>query len=151
MDPLIETETMKLLFPLTFVVNFYFPIPKVISNYMTPEQIVRDNLDSYNLRDIGSFMSSISQDIEICNFGDAKPSLVGLGPVESFYSGLFKDSPELHSTILKRIVIGNTVIDHESIVGRNGVEESIELVLVYETRHNKIYRITVIRKLDPIA
>jgi hypothetical protein len=45
------------------------------------------------------------------------------------------------------MVIGNKVIDHESIVGRNGVVEPIELVLIYEIQNNKILKITVIRDI----
>ena len=118
---------------------------------MTPEQIVRDNLNSYNQRNIESFLSSIAQDIEIVNFGDSEPSLEGHAAVKTFYNNLFESSPNLHSTILKRIVIGNKIIDHEDIVGRNGMSESLKLVLVYEIRHDKIFRITVIRDLDSAA
>ena len=42
--------------------------------------------------------------------------------------------------------IGNKVIDHESIVGRNGSDEVIELVLIYEVNERKITKITVIKK-----
>lgn len=118
---------------------------------MSPEQIVVDNLNAYNQRNIESFLSCISQDIEIYNFGDCKPSVLGFSAVESFYGSLFENSPKLHSTILKRIVIGNKVIDHESIVGRNGIPEPVELVLVYEIRDNKIFKITVVRDLDSVA
>lgn len=115
---------------------------------MTPENIVRDNLESYNQRNIESFMSSIAQDIEIVNFGEPQPSLTGHSAVTTFYEELFRDSPNLHSTILKRIIIGNKVIDHENIVGRNGAPESLQLVLIYEVRQDKIFRITVIRDMD---
>jgi len=113
---------------------------------MNAEQIVQINLDAYNQRDIEGFMISVSDDIEVFSLGDSQPSLSGAVAVRNFYAELFSNSPDLYSTILRRIVIGNKVIDHESIVGRNGAVEKIELVLVYEVRERKIYRITVIRE-----
>ncbi len=116
------------------------------SQKMTPEQIVQENLDFYNNRDIKGFMSSFSEDIKMYAFGNETPTAVGLQKVEQLYSALFKNSPKLHSTILKRIVFGNKVIDHESIVGRNGEKNVLELVLIYEVENQKINKITVIRK-----
>ena len=113
---------------------------------MTPEQTVQTNLDSYNQRNIDGFMSSLANDIKTFNFGDDTPALVGHAAVRAMYGDLFDNSPNLHSSILKRIVIGNKVIDHESIVGRNGLSEILELVLIYEVKDDKIYKISVLRK-----
>ena len=113
---------------------------------MTPEQIVQENLDFYNDRNIEGFMSSFAEDIKMYNLGQSNPSVVGKDEVRKVYTKLFENSPKLHSTILKRIVIGNKVIDHESITGRNGNSEVLELVLIYEVNNGKINKITVIRK-----
>jgi hypothetical protein len=112
----------------------------------TPEQVVQENLDFYNNRNIEGFMTSFSEDIKMYNLGDPKPTVVGRDQVRKVYTNLFEKSPKLHSTILKRIVIGNRVIDHESITGRNGNTDVLELVLIYEVKDQKIFRITVIRK-----
>ncbi len=110
------------------------------------EEIVQSNLDAYNLRDIDAFMASVATDIELFSLGEAQPSLSGHQAMRDFYQTLFENSPTLNSTIIKRIVIGNKVIDHESISGRNGSESLTELVLVYEVEKDKITRITVIRE-----
>lgn len=113
---------------------------------MTPEQVVQENLDFYNNRNIEGFMSSFPEDVKMYNLGQSNPSILGKEEVRKVYTKLFENSPKLHSTILKRIVIGNKVIDHESITGRNGNNEVLELVLIYEVYKGKINRITVIRK-----
>mgnify|MGYP003629952154 CR=1 FL=1 len=113
---------------------------------MTPEQVVQENLDFYNSRNIEGFMSSFSKSIKMYNLEEPKPTIVGFSEVKEVYNSLFQKSPQLHSTILKRIVIGNKVIDHESIVGRNGSNEILELVLIYEVTNEQITKITVIRK-----
>ncbi|MBT8115147.1 MAG: nuclear transport factor 2 family protein [Arenicella sp.] len=109
------------------------------------ESVVQSNLDAYNQRDIDGFMASISGEIELYGYGNPEPSLAGAAAVRDFYLQLFENSPGLKSTILSRIVIGNKVIDHESITGRNGSDELVELVLIYEVENQQIVRITVIR------
>lgn len=43
------------------------------------------------------------------------------------------------------MVMGNKVIDHESIIGRKGSSETIELIMVYEVKDSKIFKMSVIR------
>jgi hypothetical protein len=112
----------------------------------TPEQVVQQNLDYYNNRDIEGFMRCFSEDIAIYSFDDHKITASGLEEVRKLYTALFDTSPTLHSTIVKRIVFDNKVIDHESIVGRKGFADILELVLIYEVKNDKIYKVTVMRK-----
>ncbi|HMP28509.1 MAG TPA: nuclear transport factor 2 family protein [Saprospiraceae bacterium] len=127
---------------ITLLITSEFMIAQIIN----PDIIVQRNLDYYNQRDIEGFMSCFSENITIHNFSDSKITASGLAEVKKIYGDMFTISPNLHSTILKRIVFGNKVIDHESIVGRNGSKEILELVLIYEVEDNKISKITVLRK-----
>jgi len=110
----------------------------------TPEFIVQKNLDAYNSRNIDAFMDDYHKDIKTYNLGKSVPTLEGLDAVRNYYGKLFENSPQLHSKILSRICIGNKVIDHERITGRNGSAEEVELVLIYEVEANKIKAITVL-------
>lgn len=112
----------------------------------TPEAVVQENLDYYNQRNIEGFMSSFSDSIALYNFGKTKAIAEGKEAIRNLYKGLFDASPKLHSTILHRSIIGNNVIDHESIVGRKGSDVPIELVMIYEVLGDKIVRMTVIRE-----
>jgi len=113
---------------------------------MTPELIVQANFDAYNQRDITKFMLYIDKDIKMYNFSDNTLILEGWEACKTTYSDLFDQSPNLHSTIIKRIVIGNQVIDHEHIRGRKEASGITELVLIYEIRNQLIKKITVLRK-----
>lgn len=113
---------------------------------MTIEQVVQHNLEAYNNRDIDAFMSDFSEEIEMYNYGLNEPSAKGLDAVRKIYSGLFEASPNLFSKIKNRIVFDNKVIDHESITGRMGKEELVEMVLIYEVKEEKIFKITAIKK-----
>ncbi len=113
---------------------------------MTPEQVVQHNLDAYNDRDIDAFISDYSEEIELYSFGVNAPSAKGLAEIRKIYQALFDASPQLYSTIIKRIVFENKVIDHESISGRMGKNELVEMVLIYEVKEEKIIKITAIKK-----
>jgi len=113
---------------------------------LTPEQIVQHNLEAYNKRDLLDFMSWFSDDIALYSFSEMKEIARGKEEIEKLYTELFAVSPNLHSTIVKRIVFDNKVIDHESIVGRKGSTEILEIVLIYEVKDGKIFKMTSIRK-----
>ncbi len=113
---------------------------------LTPEQVVQKQLDTYNARDLEGFMSVMSEDVSLVNFEDGSLIAEGFENVKTIYKGLFEASPELHSTLTNRMVLGNQVIDHESITGRMGQKDIIELIVIYEVNdEQKIEKITVLR------
>jgi hypothetical protein len=112
----------------------------------TPEQVVQKQLDAYNQRDISMFMDTMSQNVKLYNFADGQILAEGFDAVKSTYALLFAKSPELNSKLINRIVLGNQVIDHESITGRMGSSEVIELAVIYEVKDQKIIKISVLRK-----
>jgi hypothetical protein len=111
----------------------------------SPQEVVQENLDYYNEGDIEGFMKSFTDDIALYEFGAKIASYTGKKQIREVYSKLFKDSPNLHSTIEHRSVLGNKVIDHELIVGRKGSSDTLKLIMVYEVREDKIFKMTVIR------
>ena len=99
---------------------------------------MRQNLDAYNRRDIEGFMASFADDIVLYNFADGQKTADGKQQVRKIYQELFDLSPKLHSTIVRRIVFDNKVIDHEHITGRRGNDTLFEIVLVYEVENDKV-------------
>ncbi len=137
---------MKYFYNATLFV-FFMSLSNFLSAQSTnPEKIVEKNLKAYNNRDIEGFMSSFTSDIALYNLGDSKPSISGFEDIKSFYKKVFDASPKLHSTILKRIIFDNKVIDHERIIGRVGTAKPIEIILIYEIKGDKIAKLTAIRK-----
>ena len=110
------------------------------------EKTVQANLEAYNQRDLEGFMAYFSDDIQLVNFDSQETSATGKAQIRAMYKNLFDNSPKLHSEILKRIVFDNKVIDHEYITGRMGEDQALQLVLIYEVREEKIYKISVMRK-----
>lgn len=113
---------------------------------MKVEQVVEMSVEGYNNRNIDVFMSVVDTNITLHNFADGSILIKNEAACRKFYDALFIASPSLHSTILTRTIFGNKVIDHERITGRNGSKEVIELVLIYEVKNEKIFKITVLKK-----
>jgi hypothetical protein len=111
-----------------------------------PAEVVQENLEFYNQRNMEGFMSSFSDRIILFTYEKKEPIAKGKDEIKKLYKGLFEESPKLNSTILHRAVIGNKVIDHESIKGRRGSKKPIKLVMIYEVSDDKILRMTVIRE-----
>lgn len=137
---------IKSVFKLAILLVTLFSVATLSAQNMTPEQVVQKQLETYNDRDIDGFMSVIGPTVTIHDFSTGKITVDGYEACKDFYGKLFTNSPELHSTILNRTVFGNKVIDHERIIGRNGNDDVLELVLVYEVKDGKIIKIWVLKE-----
>ena len=105
----------------------------------TPQDIVQQQVNAYNARDLEAFIATYSPDIKIYAHPD---TLRGSGHAEmrKTYGDLFKRVPKLHCEIVNRIVMGNFVIDQERVTGNpNGAV--INAVAIYEVRDGLIQRV----------
>ena len=109
-------------------------------------EVVEQQLKAYNARDIDAFMAVFHPEIEVWTLGAGSPTVTGWEQVKVLYADLFEQSPELHSKVLNRSVIGNKVIDYERISGRRGAEEDVFLVMIYEVVDGKIRRAWAVRE-----
>jgi hypothetical protein len=96
---------------------------------MNPVDIVQRQLEAYNARDLDAFAATYADNVVLYRMPTKEPSTVGKPALRDVYRQRFA-SPNLHATILSRMVLGNKVIDHERIVGIR--EEPVEAVAVYE-------------------
>ena len=63
------------------------------------------------------------------------------------YGSFFARTPDLHCELVNRIVLGNTVIDHERVTFRKG-EPEMEAVAIYKIADGKIEAVYFVRKED---
>ena len=104
---------------------------------LTPEAVVQAQLEAYNARNIDAFIATYADDVKIFEFPDKLLS-EGTADMRERYGKLFKDE-RLHATIVSRIAMGTTVIDHERV--RLTLPQgpgTIEAVAIYEVRDGKI-------------
>lgn len=108
-------------------------------------EVVQQQLDAYNAKDLDAFVAVFHSDAEIYNLGDFEPMAKGMDDLLRIYGNLFRNSPNLHSSVVSRQVIGNKVLDYEVITGRNNQAEPLYLIAIYEVEKDKIKRCFFVR------
>ncbi|MCQ1780399.1 nuclear transport factor 2 family protein [Neorhizobium galegae] len=98
---------------------------------------VQKQLEAYNARDIDAFMLWWALDCQYYSF----PNTLLAGSAEEIkarHVERFKE-PDLYGNLLTRIVVGNVVIDHETVTRTfpQGKGE-IDVVCIYEIEDSKI-------------
>jgi hypothetical protein len=103
----------------------------------TPDAVVQRQLDAFNARDLAAILAVYADDAELYEH-PAELVAKGSAALRERFTIRFQE-PNLHATLLKRIVSGNTVIDHESVVRIFSEDPGrIELIMIYEVRDGRI-------------
>jgi hypothetical protein len=106
-------------------------------NALSSESIVQRQLDAYNSRDIEALLASYAKDAQMFEH-PSKLLASGTEELRERFAARFRE-PNLHAMLLKRIVAGPIVIDHEKVTRTfpEGAGE-IELVMIYEVKNGRI-------------
>lgn len=108
-----------------------------ISPESQPEYPVDQQLKAYNARDIDAFMLWWADD---CQYYAWPSTLLadGAQAIRARHVERFQE-PDLHGKLLHRIVLGQMVIDHETVT-RNFPEGKgeVDVVCIYEVAQGKI-------------
>ncbi len=94
-------------------------------------------LDGYNNRDIEAFLAPYSDDVEVYTFPDIL-RYKGKDEMRKNYSNMFSNVPDLHCSILNRVVFNNQLIDHEEVRVNGNI---ITAVAIYQIKNNKIAKV----------
>jgi putative hydrolase of HD superfamily len=109
----------------------------------SPEAIVQAQLEAYNARDLEAFVATYADNVQIFEH-PAKLLAAGPAQLRERYAARFKE-PNLHAVIARRIVMGNTVIDHE-LITRTYPEGpgTLEAIAIYEVQDGKIAKVWLV-------
>lgn len=110
----------------------------------TPEQLAQMQLDAYNGKKIDDFVAVYTDDVVVMEYGTNKIMLEGKAAFRERYNNLFEANPQLNAALTNRMVLGNHVIDHESITGRADGNES-EAIAIYEVNDYQIEKVWFIK------
>ena len=105
------------------------------------ESVVQEQLEAYNNRDIEAFTDTYANGIELYDFPKSL-NLKGKSKLAQRYVSFFEDTPDLHCEIQNRIVIGNKVIDHESVTVNGRL---INAIGINEVENGEIAKVTFIK------
>jgi hypothetical protein len=111
----------------------------------SPVDVVQAQLEAYNCRDIDRFCALFAEDAQLFELGATNPATVGKPAIRARYQALFDQSPNLLSVVHNRSTIGRAVVDLERITGRNGSEEPVEFLAIYEVESGLIIRVHFVR------
>jgi imidazolonepropionase-like amidohydrolase len=104
----------------------------------SPEMLVQRQLNAYNARSLEAFLDTYSDDVELYQF-PAKQTSKGKEAMRKQYGQMFSAVSRLHCKIVDRIVLGNTVIDHEYV---NVNDRVVQAIAIYEVKDGKIVKVT---------
>ena len=104
------------------------------------EQVVANQLKAYNSRDIDAFINTYSKNIEVHKFLEGI-DYSGQEKLRTSYEQFFKSTPDLNCQVINRIVLGNIVIDQESITADG---RKFNAIAIYEVEKDKIVKITFV-------
>lgn len=102
-----------------------------------PEAVVQRQLEAYNARDVDAILAVYAEDAQQFEH-PSKLLASGAAELRERFAARFKE-PNLHARLVKRMVMGNTVIDQE-VVTRTFPEGTgtIGLIAIYEVQNGKI-------------
>lgn len=103
------------------------------------EQLVEEQLNGYNKRDIDAFLQPYSDSVEVYSFPNTL-LYKGKKTMRKEYADMFSNTPNLFCTIKSRIVLGNKVIDEESVLF-NKAKPPFRAVAIYVIENGKIAKV----------
>ncbi|MEZ4775349.1 MAG: amidohydrolase family protein [Bacteroidia bacterium] len=108
----------------------------------SPELLAQQQLNAWNLKDIQAFANCFDEHVEVYKYPNDK-QYTGRNELYELYSPFFKEVPQAYCEVVKRIHMGNVIIDEEKITGI-GTAPPRRVVAIYEVAGNKIIRVTFI-------
>ena len=112
----------------------------VIVSEDPPAIVVQKQVDSFNAGNLEAFISCYSEDVLVQNFPN-DTSYIGKMKMEKGYQRFMANNPEAKVEVVKRIVIGNKVIDEEMVMISGKTHQQAAL---YEIDNGAIISMTFI-------
>ena len=103
---------------------------------MSAEAAVQRQLEAYNARDLGRFLAEFADDVRVSRPPAAEPAISGKSAFAAFYATERFNRPALRAEVLGRMVLGNSVVDHERITGVR--DEPFEVIVAYRVVDGRI-------------
>lgn len=101
----------------------------------SPIDVVERQLAAYNAHDADAFAATYADDAQVFKASDTAPVLQGRAAIRARYAALFASRPDVRAEVSARMVAGNFVSDHETIVGT-----SARAIVVYDIKDGLIRR-----------
>ncbi len=108
----------------------------------SPAAVVQRFVDAYNARNVERFVEPLADKVQVYNY-PGQLAYEGKDYMRQRFGEVFPKSPKVHCEIIKRIALGNTIIDQERITGT--AQGTVEQITIYKVEGGKITRIEAIK------
>nr|WP_257818116.1 nuclear transport factor 2 family protein [Phenylobacterium sp. J367] len=106
---------------------------------LQPGDLAQGQLDAYNAQDLDAHCAFFADDVVVADLnGDV--TIRGMDAYRAKYAQVFADFPKNRAELANRIVVGDTVIDHERVY-RDGQTEAFQVIAIYTIAGGKIARV----------
>lgn len=121
----------------------FISISSYSQNASVPEQLAQQQLDAYNNRNIDAFLVPYSDSVEVYIFPN-QLQYKGKENMRNQYKPMFERLTDLNCKLVNRMVMGNTVIDHEWVIFDKN-QPGVSAIAIYTIQNNKIQKVHFIR------
>jgi hypothetical protein len=104
------------------------------------EQITQAQLDAYNAQDLEAYCGFFTDDVVVANLG-GEVTGQGIEAYRARYKEAFAKFPRNKAELLNRIVLADTVIDHERVDRGDGATGPFEVAAIYTFKGDRIARV----------
>jgi len=110
---------------------------------VSPAAIAQAQLHAYNAQDLDAYCAFFTEDVVVADLNGAVTT-EGLAAYRQRYAGAFAQFPQNKAELLGRMVIGDTVIDHER-VSRGPEGPVFEVAAIYSFNGDRIARVDFVK------
>jgi hypothetical protein len=110
---------------------------------LSPVDIAQAQLEAYNAQDLDAYCAFFSADVVVADL-NAAVTTSGIDAYRARYAKAFADFPQNKAALLGRLVVGDTVIDHERVARKPG-GETFDVAAIYTFRGDKIARVDFVK------
>ena len=147
--PFSKSSSLHSMFgPIAVIAGFFAHVAVATTG---PEAIVKAQLEAYNARDLNTFLATYAEDAQLFEH-PSKLVASGVAQLRERYAARFAE-PNLHALVIKRIVMGNFVIDLERVTrtfpAGTGALDAIAMYEVQGPRITRVWSIFGAPVLDP--
>lgn len=106
---------------------------------MSNTDIAQKQLDAYNAQDLDTYVSYFAADCVVSGL-NGTPTENTRDAIKARYAKAFAQFPQNRAELVNRIVVGDTVVDHERVIRSPG-GETFEIIAIYSFRGGLISRV----------
>jgi hypothetical protein len=110
---------------------------------ISPADLAQAQLDAYNAQDLDAHCACFADDVVVADLNGAV-TIQGIEAYRAKYVQVFADFPQNKAKLLNRIVVGNTVIDHEHVERAPG-GATFQVAAIYTIAGGKIARVDFVK------